>query len=403
LTPAPTEEPTALDKNPGDLRMAVISDIHATTKGDPLTNVAKSTAKDPTKNALTAIRELLPVVAPEVNLIVCPGDLVNGGKTEPMKWVWKQLHELSTAVGASLIATVGNHDLLLKPEGADKADKELRRLKPKFPHPQDGCAETYWAYDYAIIAEANWRVVTINSSCQLGSYDQSESKHGRLSRECMLELPEKLDQIGADAEFNICLAHHHPQEWTEDSDGRTSHMSEGDRLIDLLQGREERWMYVHGHMHHPRLDYLGYGSGGTTRLASGSIGASLLGESGVSVRNQMHIVDFANDVTILGLGMAGSVTSYDWEPGYGWQPALENSGLPHKTSFGYRRDGFELAAWLQEKAKNRGQRGWQWAEIVALEPRLEYLADVDRLDFYRGVRRLGGGVSEKIREVTFSW
>jgi len=403
LTSVSTEELTALDKTPGDLRMVVISDIHATVEGDPLTNVVKSAAENLTENALTATREFLPAVAPEIDLVLCPGDLVHEGATGPMKWVWEELHNLAEAVGASLVATAGNHDLLLQPEGPDKASKSLRRLKPKFPHPGESCADTYWAYDYAIIAERNWRVVTINSACQLGSYDQDEAKHGRLSRECMLELPEKLDQVGADAKINICLAHHHPQEWTEDSDAKPSHMFEGDRLIRLLQERAERWMYVHGHMHHPRLDYVGHSSGGTTRLASGSIGANLLGESGVEVRNQLHVVDFHGEAAKLGLGMAGKVTSYDWESDCGWEPATDNSGLPHKTSFGYRRDGFDLAVWLQEKAKNRGQQGWRWAEIVEFEPRLEYLADVDRADFHRGVHWLGGGVSEQIEEVTFAW
>jgi hypothetical protein len=293
--------------------------------------------------------------------------------------------------------------MLLKARGAERPNSALRRLDPKFPYAEQVCIDTYWAHDFAIVAEGNWRVLAVNSSAQLGFYDESETMHGRLGRVCMQELPARLDSIGMGKAINVCVVHHHPQEWTEDSDGPTSHMLEGDRLIKLLEERPERWMLIHGHMHHPRLDYIGHTSGGPVRLASGSIGANLLVESGVQFRNQLHVVDFDLGAQELGLILAGYVTSYDWEEGKGWQEPAKESGLPHVAPFGYRRDGFELAAALFREAKRIDRRTWSWNEVVEWEPRCCFLAEVDRQAFFAGVRQLNGGAQEGIEEVSFEW
>jgi hypothetical protein len=385
------------------VRMIVVSDIHATSSGEPLTNVAESTSNDASQNALVAACELLPQVAAGADAVICPGDLVNKGITTPMPWVWGKLQDLANALDAPLIATVGNHDVALEAMGAEKPTSPLRDLDPRFPHGEQDCVDAYWANDFGIVAGKNWRVLTVNSCSHLGFYDTSELKHGRLSRVSMRELPKRLDEVGTSKALNVCVVHHHPQEWTEDSDGPTSHMTEGDRLIELLEARSERWMMIHGHMHHPRLDYIGYGSGGTVRLASGSIGVNLLSESGVQVRNQMHVVDFDLGARDLGLMVAGEVRSYDWEPGEGWLEPGPRSGLSRREPFGYRRDGIELAAWLHGVARERDQRTWTWGEIVVLEPRCRYLAGIDRRTFYKGIRRLKGGVVEEREEVTFEW
>lgn len=384
------------------IRVAVLSDIHATKDGEPVTNVAESTGDNLDLNALSAAIDALPTLSTETDLIICPGDLVHEGKTAPMGWVWKQLHHLADALDAPLIASAGNHDLLLKPTGGDKPEKALRALKPEFPHRNRECVKTYWSHEVAIVEGNGWRVVTINSSASMGGYDKKEAEWGRYGTYCRAELPRELEAAESVPPVNIAVCHHHPQEWTDDSDTTTNHMLRGDLLIDLLEGRRERWMLIHGHKHHPRLDYLGQGSGGPVRLASGSVGADLLGDRGTSVRNQMHVIDFDLDARDFGLTLAGHVHSWDWDPGVRWIPSGPKSGLPHRSSFGYRRDGAELAHWLGEEAEARDKKTWTWDEICDLEPRCRYLADCDFAEFIRGVRNLGGGVQEELREVTFA-
>ncbi len=385
-----------------NVRMVVLSDIHATESGDPFTNVAKSTSNDELANSLIGARSKLAGEVERADVLICPGDLVDGGVTDSMGWVWEVLHEIADDLGAHLIGTAGNHDMLLEPTGGDKQEKSLRALRPKFPHDEAQCVSSHWAHQLAVVEADRWRVLSINSSAMLGGYDESEAKHGRFTRDCFEELSQVLENAQS-RDVNVCVCHHHPQEWTEDSDRETNHMLEGDRLIELLEDRDERWMLVHGHKHYPRLDYVGRTSTGLVRLASGSVGADLLGESGTQVRNQMHVVEFDGCAADLGLALAGRVTTFEFDPGLGWVDPASTSELPASSVFGYRRDGTELASWLRERAQERGQRSWKWPEVVELEPRCAYLADCDRRRFDAGIRRVGGGVQEDIGEVTFAW
>lgn len=383
------------------VRAVVISDIHASIEVDPETIVAQATAAHPDQNPLVALRPFLRQHVSCADIVICPGDLVNRGEIGPIDWVWSELHQIASDLGAKLVGTAGNHDLLLKPVAADRAEKGLRNLAPRFPHDETTSVDTYWAHQLAIVREANWRVVAINSCSHYGGYDPDENNHGRLTAYCQSELPDRLDATDG-AEINICVVHHHPQEWTVDSDRNTSHMSQGDRLIAVLESRPEPWMFVHGHQHYPRLDYIGHSSGGPVRLSSGSVGANLLGELGASVRNQVHLIEFDLDAPAdLGLSLAGHIDSFDWSVGNGWGGAAQDGVLPPREGFGYRRDGFELASWLRGRALELGQLTWSWSEVVALEPRADFLADCDREEFYRAVDRLGGGVQASISEVTF--
>jgi len=384
-------------------RIVVVSDIHATFDGDPFTNVAQSKAMDAKNNALSGAREYLANEIRTADVVICPGDLVHEGVVKPMSWVWAELHGIADDLDSVLIASAGNHDMLLKPTGSKKPHSALRDLDPRFPHDDTGCVATYWAHAFAIVESEQWRVVTVNSSSYLGFFNESEADRGRMDPKCLPELATQLGKADKAPPINICLCHHHPQEWTDDSDEVTNHMLEGDRLIDFLEDRMERWMIIHGHKHRPRLDYLGGSSSGPIRLASGSVGADLLGESGTDVRNQMHVIDFIPPDPMRGLLLAGRIRTVEWEPGVGWVDPGGTAPLPAATGFGYRRDGMDLAGWLFAEAQSLDQRAWTWDQIVAAEPRCEFLTDQDRLEFFDGARRLGGGAQESLREVTFTW
>lgn len=380
-------------------RAVVVSDIHATVEKSDETHVATKSAKAMDQNALTSIGPYLKDKIIEADLLICPGDLIHRGNSAPMKWVWKELNKLADQLGAALLSTAGNHDMaLLDPKPGVKPSSALRKLEPKFPTADTDEANAYWANGFTILKRGSARILLLNSSDDL-AFNEKERDHGRFGADCEQELREALGD--SPAAINLCVAHHHPQEWTMDSEDRLNHMLQGDRLISILEMRPEPWILIHGHSHFPRLDYIGNRSGGPIRLASASIGANLLEISGTKVRNQFHILDFdLKAAAELGLRVAGVVESHDWVPGVGWELALADSGLPVKASFGYRRDGYEIAHWLQRQASS-GQKSWSWAELEALEPRLRFLSAGDRDDFFNVARRLGAGVVDELLEVTF--
>lgn len=377
------------------VRAVVISDIHATFDAkEAETHVAQATAPD--GNALTAARTFLAERIESAHMLLCPGDMVHRGDPKPMDWVWRELQQVATDLGATLVGTVGNHDLLRKPKGAQEPQQELRRLLPPFPYDDDLVVKTYWADHFGVVETSDWRVVTVNTCCQHGGFDQKEAEFGRLMPYCLPAISAFLEEADSHPQVNICMCHHHPQEWSHGGEHATKHLLGGDLLIDLLDSREERWLLLHGHKHYPAVGYFGHSTHGPVRLSAGSAGINLLPDTGVEIGNQMHVIDFAVDVCgKLGLPIGGEIASYTWEGNGAWAPASGADGLPSLVGFGYRRDGRELARELLEKAKHAGRGVYEWQDIVdLLDPRVRFLAPSDREELFRGIVRLGGGVAQ---------
>lgn len=404
----PAAAASEVDSPPEVVRVVVLSDIHATSEADPLTHVAEAT-RGSDRNALTAAGLLLAEHPGRADLLLCPGDLVHRGDTGPMAWVWGELHAIAARLGAVVVGSVGNHDLLQAPTGGQEPQDDLRRLSPTFPYDDQTCVRTYWSDSFGVVESARWRVISLNSCYAHRGFDQDENKRGALKDQCLPGIGEYLQSAPSHPPVNICMCHHHPQEWSHGGRRPAYHLSGGDRLIELLDSREERWMLLHGHTHHPALGYFGHSSHGPVRLAAGSVGINLLPETGTRVRNQMHVIEFSMSAgSSLGLPLVGEVNSFTWQGG--WAPATAGAGLPARVGFGYRRDGQDLARELAGRAATAGSRRvYSWNAIVEqLEPRARYLTPADREELLRAIVRLGGGVvrdeggeSEDFLEVSF--
>lgn len=361
----------------GVVRAVILSDVHAVPTGAGF-HVAADTAGDPTANALTAARQAFVDRGLQADLLICPGDLVHQGDVAPMQWVWTELEGMASDIGASLIGTVGNHDLEQKPQNRTPQEA-LRILAPEFPvlgsRPR---WQEYWSEGFTCVdsGDGRWQVVTVDS-CPHHGYDPLNDERGQLRPTTLQQLGTVLD-AREPSKVNIFVCHHQPQEWTHPSDKTTSHILEGDRLIDFLDARAETWLLLHGHKHDPRLDYFGHGTMGSVRLAAGSVGASLTTDPGTTLRNQLHIVDFELDAVSHGMGMAGQVYSLDWETGHGWVAAGPRSGLFARSGFGFRREGIEMAWWLSTHVcAQLGRNRVSWADVVTFEPRAVHLSPRD--------------------------
>jgi len=383
------------------VRAVILSDIHATADGKPETNVNAS-ATGAEKNALDGASEkLLQVLdGAGVDLVLCPGDLIHGGKPEPIGWVWERLLDLASDLGAMLIGATGNHDLLRKPTLGKSPFDPLRALEPPFPIGNETQLNSYWANDFGVERGNNWQLVTMNSCALHGGFNEEETEVGRFRESCLKELSRSLENTQETvAAVNICMIHHHPVEWTHGGDRPASHLQSGDLLIDLLDRRPERWIVVSGHKHYPELGYLGHGTNGPVWIAAGSIGADLLRDTSIRVRNQMHVVDVVLDAaTSVGLTTAGEIRSFDWQPGFGWTDALASSGLPARCGFGYRRDSLELVNELRACLARVKRTSIRWAELVREDPRWHFLTPNDRRVFLEAVRVAGGGVTGRDEE-----
>lgn len=370
----------------GAVRAIVVSDIHAVASG---TGSQVSQAEgDPSLNALLAAQAAIADSGMTADLLLCPGDLVDRGAVAPMPWVWARLQEIAAATGAALVATVGNHDVERKTSG-QRPQEALRALRPLFPGLDNrDRSNQYWSENFTVARSPDnrWRVVALDT-CGLTGYDPDAEDRGLLPRATLDRLREVL-AADEPAEVNVLMCHHQPLEWTQTGDTKTSHIERGDLLIDLLDHQPESWMLLHGHKHEPRLDYFAHGTNGSVRFAAGSLGVAMSTGPMPSLRNQFHVVDFQRDAGGLGMNMAGTIHSFDWATGLGWEPADARSGLAPRAGFGFRREGPELAQWLRRNAVSGGlAKRLQWQAILDAEPRAEYLAPRDVDGLARAVER----------------
>jgi hypothetical protein len=162
-------------------------------------------------------------------------------------------------------------------------------------------------------------------------------------------------------------------------------MVAGDRLVDLLNRLPETWLIIHGHKHHPHLDYLEGSASSPARLVAGSAGVVLWPLLSSYVRNQIHLVEFpVGTCEDLDMSLAGIVRSWSWQPGGKWIPArAEGDGLPGVAGFGFRTDGPALARQLVKNAEEAGLSVVERSRLEVWQPRLSFLLPED-LAAFRG-------------------
>ena len=155
-------------------------------------------------------------------------------------------------------------------------------------------------------------------------------------------------------------------------------MEGADHLLRLLgSGLYGQWLVLHGHKHHPKLQY---GLGGMLSpivFGAGSLCASLYPELAARARNQFYILDL--DVEAAGrlqLDIAGKVNAWDWIPHLGWKSAGRESGLPHSSGFGYRATIPSIAGRIADVV-NAQSAFLRWRELVMSIPEVEFLLHSD--------------------------
>lgn len=377
--PAPSRQPG--EPEPVRLRALVISDIHAVT-GSQQGRESWADMSEKT-NPISELPAFLKRKedAVEADVVLCPGDL--GHKADPAgaTWAWERLHEIAAAVGADhVVATAGNHDVDSRHQGNSLDPRDhLKSLDPFFPMPPEASADRYWARSMTFLAREGWRIVTLDS-CFHHAASAREHERGMVEGAVLDRLAEELEASDDTARVNILLCHHHPMPHTELNPTDRSAMQGGDRLVDLLdRDRHGRWLIVHGHKHFPWLRYAGGSSISPVLLSAGSASISLYQPLSTRVRNQIHLIEF--DTTRsdgANLHLAATFRSWTWASGPGWMLAGSGTdGLPGVGGFGFRVDLADLARQVTEEHAVRGRKTLHGSELLAMEPRLSYLAPID--------------------------
>jgi hypothetical protein len=176
------------------------------------------------------------------------------------------------------------------------------------------------------------------------------------------------------------MCHHHPQQHVEIEAEDYGAMRGGHRLLHILGSN---WLVVHGHKHHPKIEYAQGSGDSPVILSAGSLCAVIYSTLQTLARNEFHLVTFSLD-DIERYGLVGRVQSWDWAFGEGWAPSRSGSGLPYQCGFGVRTDLRSLA---QEIAAIVPPAGYMnWAELCLAKPQIEFLIPQDQVKLRKHLR-----------------
>lgn len=270
------------------------------------------------------------------------------------------MHSIAQIKSAKVFATCGNHDLDTRHK-TNKFDPRgfLRTLQPSFPvshlaSDSRGHLE-YWANNFTLLEEDDYRVLNINS-CAFHGYGgdhEKELNQGRIS-DITLELIEealrKSNTVNP-SKHNICLVHHHVKPVSSDDFEDTGTIKGAEKLTDLLSKADlGEWLVIHGHRHRPNL----FCAGGNTApfiLSCGSFAATRNGDEHNLTPNQFYVVKLDPLEAGKPARASGIIQTWNWTA-YGWMEQSDiPGGLPPATGFGYRGRIPELADRMRDRTR----------------------------------------------------
>jgi 3',5'-cyclic AMP phosphodiesterase CpdA len=250
------------------MRIAVASDIHAfdpaveKTASPSHLNISEPSTS-PMRHPMAGLKKLILDSNLKADMLVCPGDMTDKASTAALIYVWNELHNLKTLLGADrLIATAGNHDVDSRHQYNNfDAKGALQSLLPEFPGLTEQECDRYWARNFVLVEEETWRILILNSSAYHGGgKDQAkEANQGRVSDRTISAIEAALSKSES-RNLNILLCHHHLFRDNAIHEADYSEMDGADHLLRLFgSATYGQWVVVHGHKHHPKLQY---GAGG---------------------------------------------------------------------------------------------------------------------------------------------
>ena len=362
------------------MKLLVISDLHVFSKMEagkepPSYFAVKNGSATPLSSfdIKNEFYEALVKYNIKADYVICCGDIVHKADEDGFSEAWAFVHDVKTRVGAvDALVTAGNHDVDSKYLTSKGSPTEyLKTLVPGFPSSDDREFNAYWARDFYVKETDDVRFLVINSSSAHGYKD--EDQHGRLHDRALQEIKKYTCSNGHKC-VNICISHHHPHRHSEHCLGDLDDLKNGQMLLDHLgTAGSGQWLFLHGHKHHPRLNYSQGSSMSPVVFAAGSFSARLYPEIRNFARNQFYVLDIDITAVKKSKKLVGEFNAWSWFATKGWQPACHGDGLPHTGGFGYR----ELW-WLANDMKTSLPAGkYEWSDLASQFPDLRYLIPQD--------------------------
>ncbi|CAH0231291.1 3',5'-cyclic adenosine monophosphate phosphodiesterase CpdA [Microbacterium sp. Bi98] len=392
------------------LRFAIMSDIHADEQENSDTRIYLEPAHAHRgQYPMADLHHLIQELSLTADYLLLPGDTANKANADGLQYGWRKSHGIASLLGARLIATAGNHDVITHAPSTDRWQM-LRDLLPGFPTGDAALDRQYWARGWCVLEQADHRILVLNSTADFPPYPadplspEGVEYFGYIERGGLLPTVE--DEVraflaSAQPKINVAMIHHHPLEHQLASHLQDSYgpMRRGGELIELFTNAHSsgRWLVLHGHKHIPQLvRATSVSSNGPIVLCAGSLGAKIWDPVDTVARNQFHVLELEDRAPEHGSTLIGAVESFSWGVGVGWYRAeRKGSGLPARAGFGSNADPAHLAARVDALVPDSPGAFLPYCDLVGELEDLPYLmpADEEALEFHlagRGLRALRG-------------
>lgn len=383
------------------VRLAVISDLHYRThssEGECRPAVSsQGVHDDPMAGLLRHLqkhKESLETSDGQIaDYLLCPGDIADKANELAFDEGWKKLKELQNALGARhLVASTGNHEVNSRASSetdlAGNVEIEIDPLKSLQKHhdyPTTAFTENnqrwvYWGRGFEFIEDGNVLILLINSSHYHWTTRTVEFERGRLGDIALAELQIEIKRrvSGSSQRLFVALLHHHPIPHQHLSyDLGNIEMTNGSRLISMLEDSGVPWLIVHGHKHHARLIPAQGGHYGPLVFAAGTFGAHLSGTLALETRPQFYLIEAKlspsvnSEVSILIRALSWTGSDWIWS-------TKKNHGLPDRCGFRLpRTDPTAIASAIRNFLDSTSDTVLKWEQVMNAVTELKYILPTD--------------------------
>lgn len=368
-------------RNPTELTVAVVSDLHAYERHDDVRSDEYKPSfyciqDDPTGTPIGMLDKLITNETLRADVLLCGGDLGDQAHPSAIRHAWAHIHDIGKQLDVHLVAgTVGNHDVDSRYAYSDSDPKgHLQALIPPFPLANVDQNDRFWSRNFEVVEHPAYRLVVLNS-CAFHGGQADEFRHGRISDYTLRALRAQLEST-ANRKVNLLLCHHHPHKHMEIKLGEYDEMLSGQLLIDLLgSGEYGDWILIHGHKHHPKLCYAQGGSTAPVIFSAGSLCHVLFPELADHAARQFYLLRFPI-VRFGEIGFCGTIQAWDWQFASGWGKPSSKYGLQAHNGFGHKTNLTVFANTIAQWIGHLG-RVAKWTEFLKEFPHYEYLLPHD--------------------------
>lgn len=354
------------------MQLAIASDLHVheLVSGERSDSwLTTMTSRSPaTNNPIVSLLNLIDVEKLRPDCLICPGDITNRASVAGLWAGLNYLKEVVQAMGdCPLVLTPGNHDLVTSPS-AGPIDSLKELIRNQLPISHDATSRAFKHEHFAIVEVCDCSILVLDTTAK--AIDRASARRGVFDEDSRDRLRSFLGTAHL-LEHRVAVLHHHPMQHSGAGVDDSDVLDRGDELLAILADFEFS-LVVHGHKHQARLGY-GTRNDSPAVLASGSLSWVPQGSLVTQTRNLFHMVEL-NATPTGSCAFAGSIRTWQFVHGSGWQPAsLQSTKFPHRAGFGCRRPTRSLAADVAPLVLSPTP----WKSLVMTLPELNFVAPDD--------------------------